>query len=55
MSDYSPGQQMLLAVHQHLRQELARLRDVIQEVREGRSTAAEASSYLNTMTMRQNY
>jgi hemerythrin-like domain-containing protein len=49
------GQQMLLAIHQHLRQELAKLRDVIQEVREGRAGATEARSYLNTMTMRQNY
>jgi hemerythrin-like domain-containing protein len=49
------GQEMLLAIHQHLRQELARLQDVILEVREGRSTAVEARSYLNTMTMRQNY
>ncbi len=49
------GQEMLLAIHQHLRQELARLQDVIMEVREGRSTAVEARSYLNTMTMRQNY
>jgi hypothetical protein len=49
------GQEMLLAIHQHLRQELARLGDVIQEVRAGRSTAPEARSYLNTMTMRQNY
>src|SRR5487761_60449 len=49
------GQQTLLAIHQHLRQELSNLRDVIQEVRGGRSTAAEARSYLNTMTMRQNY
>lgn len=49
------GQEMLLAIHQHLRQELARLGDVIQEVREGRSTAGEARSYLNAMTMRQNY
>jgi hemerythrin-like domain-containing protein len=49
------GQEMLLAIHQHLRQELSRLQDVIMEVREGRSTAAEARSYLNTMTMRQNY
>src|ERR1700682_990138 len=49
------GQQMLLAVHQHLRQELAKLRDVIQEVREGRASATDARSYLNTMTMRQNY
>jgi hemerythrin-like domain-containing protein len=49
------GQEMLLAIHQHLRQEVSRLQDVILEVREGRSTAAEARSYLNTMTMRQNY
>ncbi|SRR6266849_4255187 len=49
------GQEMLLAVHQHLRQELVQLQDVIEEVRTGRSTAAEARSYLNTMTMRQNY
>jgi hemerythrin-like domain-containing protein len=49
------GQQMLLAIHQHLRQELAKLRDVIQEVREGRSSATEARTYLDTMTMRQNY
>jgi Luciferase-like monooxygenase/Hemerythrin HHE cation binding domain len=49
------GQQTLLAIHQHLRQELSNLRDVIQEVRGGRTTAADARSYLNTMTMRQNY
>ena len=49
------GQQTLLAIHQHLRQELSNLRDVIQEVRGGRTTATEARSYLNTMTMRQNY
>ena len=49
------GQEMLLAIHQHLRQELARLREVIDEVRAGRSSAVQARSYLNTMTMRQNY
>jgi hemerythrin-like domain-containing protein len=49
------GQQTLLAIHQHLRQELVRLREVIEEVREGRATASEARSYLNAMTMRQNY
>ena len=49
------GQQTLLAIHEHLRQELAKLREVIHEVREGRSTSAEARSYLNAMTMRQNY
>jgi hemerythrin-like domain-containing protein len=51
----SAGAQTLLAVHEHLRQELTKLREVIQEVREGRSGASEARSYLNTMTMRQNY
>jgi hemerythrin-like domain-containing protein len=49
------GQQTLLAIHQHLRQELTKLREVIEEVRDGRSTAADARSYLNSMTMRQNY
>jgi hemerythrin-like domain-containing protein len=49
------GQQMLLAIHEHLRQELAKLVEVIHEVREGRSSAAEARSYINAMTMRQNY
>lgn len=49
------GQQMLLAIHQHLRQELAKLREVIDEVRAGRSSAVQARSYLNQMTMRQNY
>ncbi|HEY1421567.1 MAG TPA: LLM class flavin-dependent oxidoreductase [Candidatus Dormibacteraeota bacterium] len=49
------GQQTLLAIHEHLRQELGRLREVIEEVRDGRTTAGEARSYLNTMTMRQNY
>ena len=49
------GQRTLLAIHEHLRQELARLQEVIEEVREGRSSAADARSYLNDMTMRQNY
>ncbi len=49
------GQQTLLAIHQHLRQELARLREVIVAVGQGRTTAAAARSYLNDMTMRQNY
>ncbi len=49
------GQQMLLAVHEHLRLELAKLREVITEVAEGRASAAQARSYLNQMTMRQNY
>jgi len=49
------GQETLIAIHQHLRQELARLREVIVEVGQGRTTAAAARSYLNDMTMRQNY
>jgi hemerythrin-like domain-containing protein len=49
------GQQTLLAVHQHLRQELWKLQDVMTEVADGRTSAAEARSYLNQMTMRQNY
>jgi len=49
------GQETLLAIHQHLRQELARLREVIVEVGQGRTTAEAARSYLNDMTMRQNY
>ena len=49
------GQQALLAIHQHLRQELWKLLDVMTEVAEGRTSAAEARSYLNQMTMRQNY
>lgn len=49
------GQQTLLAIHEHLRQELARLRGVLVEVAAGRATAAEARSYLHRMTMRQNY
>jgi alkanesulfonate monooxygenase SsuD/methylene tetrahydromethanopterin reductase-like flavin-dependent oxidoreductase (luciferase family) len=49
------GQHALLAIHDHLRQELARLVEVIGEVARGRVSAAEARSYLNRMTMRQNY
>ena len=49
------GQQTLLALHAHLRQELGRLRELIEEVRAGRATAGHARSYLNPMTMRQNY
>jgi alkanesulfonate monooxygenase SsuD/methylene tetrahydromethanopterin reductase-like flavin-dependent oxidoreductase (luciferase family)/hemerythrin-like domain-containing protein len=49
------GQQTLLAIHNQLRQELARLRDVIAEVADGRTSAARARTYLNRMTMRQNY
>jgi alkanesulfonate monooxygenase SsuD/methylene tetrahydromethanopterin reductase-like flavin-dependent oxidoreductase (luciferase family) len=49
------GQQTLLAVHAHLREELERLREVVEQVAEGRATASQARSHLNQMTMRQNY
>lgn len=49
------GQQMLLAVHAHLRQELQQLLTVMRDVAEGRTTAGAARSHLGDMTMRQNY
>jgi alkanesulfonate monooxygenase SsuD/methylene tetrahydromethanopterin reductase-like flavin-dependent oxidoreductase (luciferase family) len=49
------GQATLVAIHNHLRQELARLKEVLEEVAASRLSAAEARSYLNEMTMRQNY
>jgi hypothetical protein len=49
------GQQTLLAVHAHLRQELAQLQDVVRQVGERRVSAAQARSHLNDLTMRQNY
>jgi len=49
------SQQTLLAVHNHLRGELSRLSGVVDEVAAGRETPQGARSYLNQMTMRQNY
>jgi hypothetical protein len=49
------GQQTLLGVHAHLRQELEQLRTVAADVEHGRMSAAQARSHLNHMTMRQNY
>jgi hemerythrin-like domain-containing protein len=49
------GQQTLLAVHAHLRQELDQLRAVADDVARGRMTAAAARNHVNHMTMRQNY
>jgi hypothetical protein len=51
----SPGAQTLLAVHEHLRQELDQLREVMGQVAAGRTSAAAARSHLHQMTMRQNY
>jgi DNA-binding SARP family transcriptional activator len=51
----SAGAQTLLAVHEHLRQELDQLREVLRQVADGRATVAGARSHLHQMTMRQNY
>ena len=49
------GQQLLVAVHNHLRDELEQLRQLIRDVRRGATGPGEARSYLNKMAMRQNY
>ncbi|WP_117208256.1 LLM class flavin-dependent oxidoreductase [Allorhizocola rhizosphaerae] len=46
--------QHLIEVHDHLRAELAQLRDLIGQVASGVVDAGEARSHINTMTMRQN-
>ena len=44
----------LIEVHDHLRAELERVRDLVRQVREGAADAASARSAINEMTMRQN-
>ncbi|WP_406045281.1 LLM class flavin-dependent oxidoreductase [Micromonospora sp. NBC_00898] len=44
----------LVDVHDHLRQELGQLRDLLQQVRRGAVSADDARAALNEMTMRQN-
>ena len=44
----------LIEVHDHLRAELARVRDLVRQVREGAADAASARSAINELTMRQN-
>ena len=46
--------QHLVDVHDHLRGELARLRDLVEQVAAGTIDAALARSHIHTMTMRQN-
>lgn len=46
---------MLRAIRQHLRDELERLLAVTDEVDSRRAAVADARSYLNQMTLRQNY
>src|SRR3954470_2555791 len=55
---YSPAQQAvpqhLVDVHDHLRGELAQLRDIVGQVQRGAIRVGAARSVLNTMAMRQN-
>lgn len=55
---YTAGQQAasqhLVDVHDHLRSELAQVRDVVDQVRRGLLSVGQARSVINTMTMRQN-
>lgn len=55
---YSPAEaavpQHLVDVHDHLRAELAQLRDIVGQVRRGALSTGAARSVLNTMAMRQN-
>jgi alkanesulfonate monooxygenase SsuD/methylene tetrahydromethanopterin reductase-like flavin-dependent oxidoreductase (luciferase family) len=44
----------LIDVHDHLRAELAQLRDLIEQVAEGNTDPAAVRSYINRMTIRQN-
>jgi len=44
----------LIEVHDHLRAELAQIRDLIQQVRDSQTGVAEARSAINQMTLRSN-
>jgi hemerythrin-like domain-containing protein len=44
----------LVAIHDHLRQELAQVRDLVEQVARGHLDVGSARSMINTMTMRQN-
>lgn len=46
--------QHLIEIHDHLRGELAQVRDVLDQVRRGHLEVGQARSVINTMTMRQN-
>ena len=49
-----PCPQHLVDVHDHLRGELAQLRDIVGQVRRGAMSTGAARSVINTMAMRQN-
>lgn len=44
----------LVGVHDHLRHELAQVRDILEQVKEGTMSVGQARSAINEMTMRQN-
>jgi len=44
----------LVAIHHHLRQELAQVRDLVEQVDRGQVDVGAARSMINTMTLRQN-
>ncbi|HEY2509090.1 MAG TPA: LLM class flavin-dependent oxidoreductase [Streptosporangiaceae bacterium] len=46
--------QHLIEVHDHLRRELAQVRDILEQVKQGAMTAGRARRLLNETTMRQN-
>lgn len=46
--------QHLVDIHDHLRTELAQVRDIVDQVRQGLLSVGAARSHLNTMAMRQN-
>jgi hemerythrin-like domain-containing protein len=49
------SQETLLGVHEHLRRELAEIREAATAVAEGRMDPATARSLMNRLTLRQNY
>ena len=50
----SPAGQHLVDIHDHLRSELASVRQILEQVSSGHLTVGAARSAVNTMTMRQN-
>ncbi len=48
-------QELLIGVHEHLRQELAQIADALTQVSQGQLDAGTARSSINAMAMRQNY
>jgi hypothetical protein len=49
------GQRTLVAIHDHLREELSRLREAVGDVAAGQADPAAARSLISRLTMRQNY